>query len=93
MPHGIPAVSQDDAGRLHAYFHVRRPVGGIRRERRARSARGYKVAAASVAADSACVSKRAHVRARTGHPAVLARSVCGPQHRPCECASSTLPCP
>ncbi len=35
--------------------HANRPSGGIRRERRARSARGYKAAAASVAADYPCV--------------------------------------
>jgi hypothetical protein len=51
--------------------HANRPVGGIRREMRARSARGYKAAATSVVAE-----RRERLRflalSRIGRPAVLA---------------------
>jgi hypothetical protein len=67
--------------RLVVRVHVR-PFGGIRRKRRARSARGYKAAAASVAADSAAPARAVIVLA------VPLYSLCGPQHRP-----STLLCP
>ena len=71
--------------RLVVRVHVR-PSGGIRREIRARSARGYKVAAASVAADSAAVARcslliTVAARAIGLVLAVPLYSLCGPQHR------------
>jgi len=62
--------------------HANRPSGGIRRERRARSARGYKAAAASVAADYPCVcvcvcvigSSQGETSARTHTHTLIARN-------------------